>query len=74
MKYADIVLKKLFRGPNNWPWWAGLGPRALLCPPLIYIAIVYVPDILSLKEESKISENPLMSQPDPISEGDKLYQ
>ncbi len=36
MNYNQHELKKLRRGPDKRSWWAGYGPRAALCPPLIY--------------------------------------
>ncbi len=26
----------MYRGPDKKYWWAGFGPRAILCPPLLY--------------------------------------
>ena len=36
MNNDKTVLKKLLRRPNIKPQWAEFGPRAVLCPPLIY--------------------------------------
>ena len=36
MIHKKTVFKKLLRGPDKGSQWAGLGPQAALCQPLVY--------------------------------------